>query len=151
MGQKHRPWRAFLFRFNRYLFWAQCEQVYLFLALSQKINPNADRLGRLSERRYPEEILQRVLSTITSKLGHDRAVSEANTETSIDVARSNPWGHKPYLPRKVQLKVLQPSLLVVLLAIERLAVRLAPFLGHLRRQTLKAVCRCSGGGGGEAI
>ena len=34
MGQKHRSWRAFLLRFNMHLFLAQCEQVYLLMAVA---------------------------------------------------------------------------------------------------------------------
>ena len=34
MGQRHRSWHAFLLRFNMYLFLAQYERVYLFLAIA---------------------------------------------------------------------------------------------------------------------
>ena len=37
-----------------------------------------------------------------------------------------------HLPREIQLEVLQPSFLVVLLTVERLAIGFAPALGHLR-------------------
>ena len=33
MGQKRRSWRAFLLCFDMYRFLAQCEKVYLFLAI----------------------------------------------------------------------------------------------------------------------
>ena len=36
MGHKHRSWRAFLLGSNMYLFLAQCEQLYRFLAYDLK-------------------------------------------------------------------------------------------------------------------
>lgn len=70
-----------------------------------------------------------------------RNIARANTGTCIYLrVVFEPRGNKTHLPRKVQLKILQPSLLVVLLAVQSLVVRLAPFLGHLReRQNIKGV------------